>query len=45
MVTEKQKEFYRNAKYVTKYKKTLKQQNLAGDHMPKVSDDKVFYLL
>lgn len=45
MVTEKQREFYRNAKYVTKYKKTLKQQNLASDHMPTVSDDKVCYLL
>ncbi|THU62688.1 hypothetical protein C4D60_Mb01t07740 [Musa balbisiana] len=37
---KKQREFYRNAKYVTKYKKTLKQQNLASDHMPTVSDDK-----
>ncbi|THU68649.1 hypothetical protein C4D60_Mb08t06090 [Musa balbisiana] len=37
---KKQREFYRNAKYVTKYKKTQKQQNLTSDHMPTTSDDK-----
>ncbi|CAL9107730.1 unnamed protein product [Musa textilis] len=37
---KKQREFYRNAKYVTKYKKTQKQQNLTSDHMPTASDDK-----
>lgn len=45
VVIEKQREFYRNAKYVTKYKKTQKQQNLTSDHMPTTSDDKVCYLL
>ncbi|KAG6517419.1 hypothetical protein ZIOFF_020809 [Zingiber officinale] len=36
---EKQREFYRNAKLVNKYKKEVKQENVSSQHLPTTLDD------
>ncbi|XP_074557876.1 uncharacterized protein LOC141813793 [Curcuma longa] len=37
---KKQREFYKNAKLVNKYKKAVKQQNISSQHLPTTLDDK-----
>lgn len=41
MIIEKQREFYKNAKFVKKYRKTVKQQNTSSEHQPTTLDGKV----
>ncbi|KAG6520285.1 uncharacterized protein LOC122051257 [Zingiber officinale] len=36
---KKQREFYRNAKLVNKYKKEVKQENISSQHLPTTLDD------
>ncbi|KAJ0977645.1 hypothetical protein J5N97_013119 [Dioscorea zingiberensis] len=41
-IIKKQREFYRNAKFVSKYKKSVQQQSHSGNHLPvapKLEDD------